>query len=335
MTHVAWKNHANGARNARGPVPLRGPEGEDRRWGRPGRRTPRGVRLLGRVRRLGVRPDRPLRGRRRYRRRPMYVKALSIVAGPASGPIDPSYDSRPSTRSPVAPPTPTSRQVSMIRARRSPGRGPRLLHADRAGSDGGPGILRARTGVARRTRRLVRAWRATASESRRRAEVVWAPDRRQRSADAVRVLASVPRRGRRPPAGRAPTGDDPQPGSGPERACRSFRSLAVSAIGESWGQVAIDGDRRPDRVNTRGTEMALDRSLDDPPTTKATSPVREHSAPTDTSRLVSLRSAAAPSGSLTRRSEPAPDLNRLAELGERHGAVDAPTQGQPGVGPFN
>src|SRR5581483_136661 len=28
----------------------------------------------------------------RYTDRPMYVKALSMVAGPASGPIDPSYD---------------------------------------------------------------------------------------------------------------------------------------------------------------------------------------------------------------------------------------------------
>ena len=54
MTHVAWKNHVNGARNRQGPVPRGGAEGEDR--GRPeGRRAAGRVRLLRGVRRRGRR----------------------------------------------------------------------------------------------------------------------------------------------------------------------------------------------------------------------------------------------------------------------------------------
>ena len=59
------------------------------------------------------------------------------------------------------------------------GRGPRLLHAHRARADGGPPVLRAGHGVARRPRRRVRPRRRAPGEPRRRAEELRSPGRRQ------------------------------------------------------------------------------------------------------------------------------------------------------------
>ena len=91
MTHVAWKNHANGAKNPRAQFRK---EVDKARIaasqivaGRLGVFDCSGV-SDGAACALVVRAE----DAREYTDQPMYVKALSMVAGPASGPIDPSYD---------------------------------------------------------------------------------------------------------------------------------------------------------------------------------------------------------------------------------------------------
>ena len=73
MTHVAWKNHVNGARN---PVPSSRPRCPRRRsTRRPGGRPARRVRLFGRLRRCGRHPV-IVRAEdaHRYTDHPIYVK---------------------------------------------------------------------------------------------------------------------------------------------------------------------------------------------------------------------------------------------------------------------
>jgi len=91
MTHVAWKNHANGAKNPRAQFrkevfkekiassPLVA--------GRLGVFDCSGV-SDGSACALLCRAE----DAERYTDRPMYVKALAMVAGPADGAIDPAYD---------------------------------------------------------------------------------------------------------------------------------------------------------------------------------------------------------------------------------------------------
>ena len=91
MTHVAWKNHVNGARNAkaqfRAEVPKEKIEAAPKVAGRLGVFDCSGV-SDGAAAALIVRTeDAP-----RYTDRPVYVKALSLVAGPAMGALDPDYD---------------------------------------------------------------------------------------------------------------------------------------------------------------------------------------------------------------------------------------------------
>ena len=92
MTHVAWKNHANGAKNPRAQFRAEVPKekiaaGAGKVAGRLGVFDCSGV-SDGSACALIVRAE----DAHEYTDRPMYVKALSMVAGPASGPIDPSYD---------------------------------------------------------------------------------------------------------------------------------------------------------------------------------------------------------------------------------------------------
>jgi acetyl-CoA C-acetyltransferase len=91
MTHVAWKNHYNGARNERAQfrkeVPKEKIEASPLIAGRLGVFDCSGV-SDGAAAALIVRAE----DAHRYTDRPMYVKALSMVAGPGSGPIDPDYD---------------------------------------------------------------------------------------------------------------------------------------------------------------------------------------------------------------------------------------------------
>jgi acetyl-CoA C-acetyltransferase len=91
MTHVAWKNHRNGALNERAQFRKEVPKDRIAASpivaGRLGVFDCSGV-SDGSACALIVRAEDALK----YTDRPMYVKALSMVAGPASGPIDPSYD---------------------------------------------------------------------------------------------------------------------------------------------------------------------------------------------------------------------------------------------------
>jgi acetyl-CoA C-acetyltransferase len=91
MTHVAWKNHSNGAKNPRAQFRKEVPKAKIASSsivaGRLGVFDCSGV-SDGSACALIVRAeDAP-----QYTDSPMYVKALSMIAGPASGPIDPSYD---------------------------------------------------------------------------------------------------------------------------------------------------------------------------------------------------------------------------------------------------
>ncbi len=92
MTHVAWKNHRNGALNPRAQFRKEIPKekiaaGAGVVAGRLGVLDCSGV-SDGSACALIVRAEDALK----YTDRPMYVKGLSMVAGPASGTIDPGYD---------------------------------------------------------------------------------------------------------------------------------------------------------------------------------------------------------------------------------------------------
>ncbi|HEX6388429.1 MAG TPA: acetyl-CoA acetyltransferase [Solirubrobacteraceae bacterium] len=91
MTHVAWKNHVNGAKNPRAQfrkeVPKEKIAASPKVAGRLGVFDCSGV-SDGAACALIVRAE----DAHKYTDRPMYVKALAMIAGPASGPIDPSYD---------------------------------------------------------------------------------------------------------------------------------------------------------------------------------------------------------------------------------------------------
>jgi acetyl-CoA C-acetyltransferase len=92
MTHVAWKNHFNGARNRRAQFQKEIPKekiaaGAGTVAGRLGVLDCSGV-SDGSACALIVRSEDALN----YTDRPMYVKGLAMVAGPASGTIDPAYD---------------------------------------------------------------------------------------------------------------------------------------------------------------------------------------------------------------------------------------------------
>jgi acetyl-CoA C-acetyltransferase len=91
MTHVAWKNHQNGARNAK--AQFQSPVSKDtiaaapKVAGRLGVYDCSGV-SDGAACALIVSAERA----REYTDAPMYVKALSLVAGSARGSMDPAYD---------------------------------------------------------------------------------------------------------------------------------------------------------------------------------------------------------------------------------------------------
>jgi acetyl-CoA C-acetyltransferase len=91
MTHVAWKNHANGARNPkaqfRAEVSKEKIEKAPKVAGRLGIFDCSGV-SDGAACALIVRAEDALT----YTDRPVYVKGLSLVAGPAMGVTDPGYD---------------------------------------------------------------------------------------------------------------------------------------------------------------------------------------------------------------------------------------------------
>ena len=91
MTHVAWKNHRNGARNPkaqfRSEIPPEKIEASPKVAGRLGVLDCSGV-SDGAAAALLVRVE----DAHLYTDRPVYVKALSLAAGPAQGAVDPAYD---------------------------------------------------------------------------------------------------------------------------------------------------------------------------------------------------------------------------------------------------
>lgn len=91
MTHIAWKNHKNGALNGRAQfrkeVAKEKIAASPLVAGRLGIFDCSGV-SDGAACALIVRAEDALK----YTDTPMYVKALSMVAGPANGPMDPAYD---------------------------------------------------------------------------------------------------------------------------------------------------------------------------------------------------------------------------------------------------
>ena len=92
ITRIAWKNHKNGALEPARAVPQGSVQGDDRllaaSWpGALGIFDCSGV-SDGSAAAIIVRAE----DAHRYTKNPLYVKALSFVAGPAAGPIDPDYD---------------------------------------------------------------------------------------------------------------------------------------------------------------------------------------------------------------------------------------------------
>jgi acetyl-CoA C-acetyltransferase len=91
MARIAWKNHANGARNPRAqyrkPVPLERIRSAPVVAGMLGVFDCSGV-SDGSAAAVVVRAE----DAHRYTDKPLYIKALSLIAGPADGVIDPGYD---------------------------------------------------------------------------------------------------------------------------------------------------------------------------------------------------------------------------------------------------
>ena len=154
----------------------------------------------------------------RYTDTPLYVKALSFVAGNGSGLTDPAYDY-----------TTFPEIVALRRGRLRPGRhhrparraghgrGARLLHAHRARAHGGPRLLRAGHGVEGGPGRRLRPRRRPAGEPRRRPQVLRPPGRRVGPAHDVRGLAPAARRGARRPPDRHDRRPPPRPHPQPRR----------------------------------------------------------------------------------------------------------------------
>jgi len=91
LTRIAWKNHHNGARNPR--AQFRAEVDKDVICNSPRVAGPLGIFDCsgvsdGSAAAVIVRAE----DAHRYTDSPLYVKALSFAAGPASGPIDPGYD---------------------------------------------------------------------------------------------------------------------------------------------------------------------------------------------------------------------------------------------------
>ena len=141
MAHVAWKNHANGARNPRAQfrreVSMETICNAPPVAGRLGVFDCAGV-ADGAAAAIVCRAE----DAHRYTDQPLYVKALSFVAGNGGGLTDPSYDY---TTFPEIVAT-AARRLRAGRHHRPPRRararrGARLLHHHRARAHGGPRVL--------------------------------------------------------------------------------------------------------------------------------------------------------------------------------------------------
>ena len=130
MTRIAWKNHRNGAVNPRAQyrkeVPLETISKSPRVAGDLGVYDCSGV-SDGSAAAIICRAE----DAHKYCDNPLYVKALSFVAGPAAGPIDPDYDytSFPEVVRSAERRLPPGRHRVDPRDAAGHGRGARLLHA--------------------------------------------------------------------------------------------------------------------------------------------------------------------------------------------------------------
>ena len=169
LTRIAWKNHRNGALNPRAQFRKEVPK--DAIACSPLVAGPLGIFDCSGVSDGSAAIIVRAEDAHRYTDQPIYVKALSFVAGPAAGPIDPElrlHDlpevARPRGR------LPAGRHHQPAR-RAGHGRGPRLLHAHRAGADGGPRLRRARHGLEGGAGRHLRPRRRAPGQPRRRPQV--------------------------------------------------------------------------------------------------------------------------------------------------------------------
>ncbi len=241
MTHVAWKNHANGARNPRAqfrkPIPKEKIAAAPLVAGRFGVLDCSGVSDGGRMR-----SDRPRRGRSHRwttTETPMYVQGGLRRWWPgswrAAASMDPGYDysTFPEVVASAADAyrqagiTDPAGQISLAEVHDCFTPTELILMEDLGFCGRGEAWKHVLDGAFDLDGTAV-------GESGRRPEVVRPPGRRERAADAVRVLAAVPRRGRRAsvarPAGTlALTGDNL---GGRPGACVSFVSVVGSGDSE-------------------------------------------------------------------------------------------------------
>ena len=118
----------------------------------------------------------------RYTDKPIYIKALSFAAGNGSGLIDPDYDY-------TSVPRVRRRRPGRLRpgrhhrpaGRAGHGRGPRLLHPDRARPDGGPRLHPAGHGLEGGAGRRLRPRRRPPRQPGRRPQELRPPGRRHRA----------------------------------------------------------------------------------------------------------------------------------------------------------
>ena len=235
MTRIAWKNHRNGALNPRAQFRKEVPK--DTIACSPLVAGPLGIFDCsgvsdGSAAAIIVRAE----DAHRYTDRPLYVKALSFVAGPAAGPIDPDYDYT------------TFQEVVASAADAYAQAGIKDPRAELAMAEVHDCftptelVLMEDLGFAARGT----AWkevlagtfdlrRRAGRESRRRPQVVRPSHRRLRAPHAVRVLAAAPWRGGH--AADRQRGPRSQPRRSPttwvERranACRSSASSVPSAV---------------------------------------------------------------------------------------------------------
>ncbi len=134
LSRIAWKNHRNGAKNPKAQfqkeVPIEAIRNSPKVADPLGIMDCSGV-SDGSAAAIVVRAE----DAHKYRKDPIYIKALSFIAGPGEGPMSQEYDF---TTFPevVASAKDAYAQAGIKnpRERDQHGRGARLLHADRAGA---------------------------------------------------------------------------------------------------------------------------------------------------------------------------------------------------------
>ena len=161
LSRIAWKNHRNGARNPKAQfqkeVPIESIKNSPKIADPLGIMDCSGV-SDGSAAAIVVRAE----DAHKYCKNPIFIKALSFVAGPGEGPLSQDYDftTFPEVVASATRRLRTGRHHQSARADQH-GRGARLLHPDRAGAVRRPRLQPARHGMAGRDGRLLRPRRAS------------------------------------------------------------------------------------------------------------------------------------------------------------------------------